>query len=84
MPIDDIIKRLSNYLNEGERKKKAHCERIDTLLNKLKEKGQYLEKKLSNEKDPDKKKRLKIELKIVTTQRKKGQNRRKELKAKCT
>ena len=83
MPIDEVLKRLNSYLNKGERKKKAHCERIDTLLNKLKEKENHLEKKLSNEKDPDKRKRLKIELKVVTAQRKKGQKRRKELNAKC-
>lgn len=83
MPIDDVLKRLNNYLNKGERKKKAHCERIDTLLNKLKEKEDSLEKKLLDEKDSDKRKRIKIELKVVTAQRKKGQKRRKELNAKC-
>jgi Skp family chaperone for outer membrane proteins len=83
VPIDDVLKRLNNYLNKGERKKKAHCERIDTLLNKLKEKEDSLEKKLLDEKDPDKRKRIKIELKVVTAQRKKGQKRRKELNAKC-
>jgi Skp family chaperone for outer membrane proteins len=83
VPIDDVLKRLNNYLNKGERKKKAHCERIDTLLNKLKEKEDSLEKKLLDEKDSDKRKRIKIELKVVTAQRKKGQKRRKELNAKC-
>ncbi len=83
MPIDEVLKRLSNYLDKGERKKKVHCEQIDTLLDKLKEKESSLEKKLSNEKDPDKRKRLKIELKVVTAQRKKGRKRRKELNAKC-
>ncbi len=83
MAIDKIFKQLGDYLDKGERKKKAHCERIDTLLNKLKEKEKDLEKKLSNEKDPDKSKRLRIELKVVTAQRKKGQDRRKELDAKC-
>lgn len=83
MPIDDVLKRLNSYLNKGERKKKAHCERIDTLLSKLKEKEISLEKKLANEKDPDKRKRIKIDLKVVTAQRKKGKKRRKELDVKC-
>lgn len=83
MPIDDVLKRLNSYLNKGERKKKAHCERIDTLLDKLKEKENRLEKDLKKEHDPDKRKRIKIELKVVSAQRKKGQKRRKELNAKC-
>jgi len=83
VPIDEVLKRLSNYLDKGERKKKVHCEQIDTLLDKLKDKENSLEKKLSHEKDPDKRKRLKIKLKVVTAQRKKGKKRRKELNAKC-
>ena len=83
MPIDDLLKNLNSYLNKGERKKKAHCERIDTLLEKLKEKESRLEKELKKESDPDKRKRIKIELKVITAQRKKGQKRRKDLSAKC-
>ena len=83
MPIDEVLKRLNSYLSKGERKKKAHCERIDTLLEKLKEKENRLEKDLKKENDPDKRKRIKIELKVVSAQRKKGQKRRKELNTKC-
>ena len=83
MPIEKIVKQLGDYLDKGERKNKAHCERIDGLLGKLKEKEAKLQKKLSEEDDPDKKKRLKIDLKIVEAQRKKGKKRRKELDVKC-
>lgn len=83
MPIDDVLKRLNTYLSKGERKKKAHCERIDSLLEKLKEKESRLEKELKKEHDPEKKKRIKIELKVISEQRKKGHKRRKELNAKC-
>ena len=82
MPIDELFKQLGNYLDKGERKKKARCERIDILLDKLKHKEKTLEKKLSKEKAPDKRKRLQIELKVVREQRKKGQKRRKELNTK--
>jgi len=82
-PIEKVLAKLNDYLDQGERKKKAHCERIDSLLKKLKDKEDNLEKKLADENDPDKKKRLKIELKVVAAQRKKGQKRRKELDAKC-
>ncbi len=82
-PIEKVLAKLHNYLDQGERKKKAHCERIDSLLKKLKKKEENLEKKLAGENDPDKKKRLKMEIKVVAIQRRKGQLRREELDAKC-
>ena len=83
MPIDSLLSKLNSYLDKGERKKKAHCERIDYLLEKLKEKQKELEAKLATEKDSGKRKRLKTELKVVEAQRKKGQMRRVELEVKC-
>lgn len=83
MAIDKLYKKLSEYLDKGERKKVAHCKRIDDLLHKLKKKEDHLKKKLSKETDADKKKRFKTELKVVKAQRKKGEARRVELKAKC-
>ena len=83
MAIDKLLSKLNDYLDEGQRKKKAHCERIDHLLEKLKEKQKLLEAQLKNEKDSGKKKRIKAELKIVEMQRKKGQKRRQELQVKC-
>jgi hypothetical protein len=81
--IDKLYKKLSDYLDKGEHKKVAHCKRIDDLLHKLKKKEEHLKKKLSKETDTAKKKRLKTELKVVKAQRKKGEKRRTELKAKC-
>ncbi len=83
MPLDKLLSKLNNYLDEGQRKKKAHCERIDDLLVKLKEKQKGLESQLKKEKDSGKRKRIKAELKIVEMQRKKGQKRREELEVKC-
>jgi len=81
--IEKLLKDLTNYLDKGERKKKAHCERIDELLAKLEEKEAKITRKLENEKDTVKRKRLKTELKIVAVQRKKGAQRREELDTKC-
>jgi len=81
--IEKLLKDLTDYLDKGERKKKAHCERIDELLAKLEEKEAKLTKKLEKEKDTVKRKRLKTELKIVAVQRKKGVQRREELDTKC-
>ena len=83
MGIEKLLKDLTDYLDKGERKKKAHCERIDELLGKLEEKEAKLTKKLEKEKDTVKRKRLKTELKIVAVQRKKGVQRREELDTKC-
>jgi len=81
--IEKLLKDLTDYLDKGERKKKAHCERIDELLAKLEEKEAKLTKKLEKEKDTVKRKRLKTELKIVAVQRKKGVQRREDLDTKC-
>ena len=83
MPIEKLYKQLAQYLDKGERKKKVHCERIDELLEKLKKREHKIEKALAKETDANKRKHLKIELKTVKAQRKKGNKRRKELKAKC-
>ena len=73
----------STKADKGKRKKKAHCERIDHLLDKLKDKQRELESQLEKENNPTKRKRIKAEIKIVEAQRKKGQKQRIELEVKC-
>ena len=83
MGIDKLLTSLHEYLDKGERKNLAHCDRIDKLLNQLEEKKEKLKSKLEKEKSSRKKKRLKTDLKIVSLQLKKGYARREELKKKC-
>jgi len=83
MGIEKLLDSLKDYLDKGEKKKKAHCDRIDELLAKLAEKEAKLQQKLENETDELKKKRLSTELKIISVQRKKGAARREELSGKC-
>ena len=83
MGIEKLLDNLKDYLDKGERKKKAHCDRIDELLAKLAEKEKKLRKKLEKEKDERKRKRLSTELKIIAVQRKKGAARRDQLSDKC-
>jgi uncharacterized protein YgiM (DUF1202 family) len=83
MGIEKLLKNLNDYLEKGEKKKIAHCDRIDGLLVKLEEKKRKLEKKLAAEDNATKKKRLMTEVKIVTLQLKKGYKRREELSEKC-
>lgn len=83
MGIEKLLKNLQDYLVKGEKKKVAHCDRIDNLLEKLEEKKKKLEKKLATESNTTKQKRLMTDIKIVTLQLKNGHKRREELSAKC-
>jgi len=83
MGIEKLLDNLKDYLDKGEKKKKAHCDRIDELLVKLAEKEEKLKTKIENESDASKRKRLNTELKIIAVQRKKGAARREELSEKC-
>jgi len=83
MGITKLLDNLKDYLDKGEKKKKAHCDRIDELLAKLEEKEQKLRVKVENETNAGKRKRLDTELKIIAVQRRKGVARREELEGKC-
>ncbi|MEN8130754.1 MAG: hypothetical protein ABFS45_11280 [Pseudomonadota bacterium] len=83
MGIEKLLERLNDYLHQGEKKKPLQCDRIDEILSKLGEKKKKLEKKMEDEKNNTKKKRLKTELKIVSLQLKKAHKRRQELNKKC-
>lgn len=83
MKFEKLLEHLNHYLKQGEKKKKAQCDRIDELLKKLEEKKKKLEKKLKEENNSTKKKRLNTEIKVITLQLKKGRKRRDELASKC-
>jgi len=83
MGIEKLLDNLKEYLDKGSRKKKAHCDRIDAILKQLEAKEKDLEKGLEKEKNAGKRKQLKMELKIIHAQRKKGAKRRDELQKKC-
>ena len=79
MGINKLIKNLQNQLSKGEKKGHVSIDRIDDLLDELRKKEKKLEKKLGREKNSSKRKRLKLELKIVRLQLKKGRARRAQL-----
>lgn len=83
MGIESLLESLNNYLNRGEKKKSAPCDRIDEILSKLEAKKKKLAHKLTSEENNTKKKRLKTDLKIVTLQLKKAHKRREEMEKKC-
>ncbi|MES9904583.1 MAG: hypothetical protein ABW168_18135 [Sedimenticola sp.] len=83
MGIEKLLQNLNEYLDQGEKKNRVKCDRIDDLLVQLKKKKGSLKRKLEKEKSASKQKRLKTDLKIIELQLKKGAKRRDELAKKC-
>ncbi len=72
MQLDKLLKKLKGYLSKSKQKRLTYSERIDDLLVKLGKKEKKLQKKLAKEKSARKRKKLKLELKIISTQKRKG------------
>lgn len=84
MVLGKLIKKLNKHLNKVKKSDdEISCERIDTLLEQIKKKERKLKTSLAEEKDKSERKHLKLELRIVSAERKKGLKRRSELKKKC-
>ena len=79
MSLDKLLKKLKGYLSKDKQKNLSYSERIDELLVKLGKKEKKLQKKLAKEKSPRKRKKLKLEIKIISTQKRKGAARLDEL-----
>lgn len=79
MGINKLIKHLQKQLSKGEKKKKAPLENIDELLLELGLKEKKLQQKLAKEKDSGERSHIKLKLKIVQLELKKGKKRRSEL-----
>ena len=79
MGINKLIKNLKSQLSKGEKKGKASLDQIDDLLCELKQKEKKLARKKDKENITYKRKNLKLDLKIVQVQLKKGKARRAEL-----
>jgi hypothetical protein len=79
---NEILEKLKNLLDTGNKSDRPKCERIATLLKKLKKQERASKEKLAKEKDRTKRKRLLTDIKILHTQRKKAIHRYKELKNK--
>ena len=82
MGLKKLIKNLQKSLSAEAGKKHVSRDRIDELLGELEKKEKKLCRKLSKEKNARKRKDLKLQLKIVSTQRKKGTARLHELEKK--
>lgn len=83
MGLEKIIKQLKEHLDRGAKKKSVRCDAVDDLLKKLDERKKKLEKKLDKESSGSKRKHLKLELKIVDAEIKRGRDRRQQIKKSC-
>jgi hypothetical protein len=84
MGVKKLLDKLQKYLNRGQKKKDAiRCDQIDLILERLETKEHKLRRKLDSEKDKGKWKKLDMEVRIISLQRKKGIKRRKELEDRC-
>jgi len=82
MGLNDLIKSLQKSLSNGTNKNHTSRDRINELLGEFDKKEKKLKHKLSEEKNSKKRKDLKLQLKIISTQRKKGMARLRELEKK--
>jgi len=79
MGLNKLIKHLQETLSDGTDKNHTSCERIEELLGEIEAKEKKLKQKLSEETNTKKRKDLKLQLKIASTQLKKGMARLHEL-----
>jgi hypothetical protein len=83
MGTKKLLKKLGKYLDNADMDDHEHCDQLDELLDKIRKKEQKLKSKLEGERDPEERKHLKTELKIVALQLKRGMARREELGKQC-
>jgi uncharacterized coiled-coil protein SlyX len=79
MNFNKLIKRLQQALSNEKTSTDTSRDRIDALLGELEKKQKKLKQKLEKEKKPKKRKALKLQIKIVSTQLKKGSAFRRKL-----
>ena len=70
---------VQDYLLNAWHKDHSRLAKLDQLLDALEKKAADLEKRLDREKDPLRRRHLKIELKVARMQRTKGIRRRREM-----
>jgi predicted nucleic acid-binding Zn-ribbon protein len=79
MGLNKLIKRLQETISSDTDTTHTSSELLEELLGEIEAKEQKLKHKLSKETDTKKRKDLKLQLKIASTQRKKGMERLHEL-----
>lgn len=80
MGTEKLLDKMRGLLKLDRQRLKKKRDKVHALLKKLKNQQRDLEDKLKKEKDADKKKRIRQNLKVIYAQRKKGVKLYKSLK----
>jgi len=72
MTTSELIDKLRGYLDLDRQKQKGKRDKLRVLLKKLKKRQRTLEEELEKAADAKKRKRIKRDLKVLHTQRRKG------------
>jgi Mg2+ and Co2+ transporter CorA len=80
MGTEKLLDKMRGLLKLDRQRLKKKRDEVHALLKKLKKQQRDLEDKLKKEKDADKKKRIRQNLKVIYAQRKKGVKLYKSLK----
>ena len=83
MKLAKILRKLDRLFKKGEESNSVRCEKLDDLLDELKSKEKKIGNVLLKEGDPEMRKKLKLEAKIISMELAKARQRRKELGKKC-
>lgn len=82
MSSKKLIERMRDFLDLKRRKQKEKLHKLQDLLSKLRKQRRVLKKALEQEQDPQRRKRISRDLKVLHEQRKNGLKLVKELRKK--
>ncbi len=82
MSSKKLIERMRDFLDLKRRKQKQKLDKLQDLLSKLRKQRRVLKKALEHEEDPQRRKRISRDLKVLHEQRKSGPKLVKELRKK--
>ena len=73
MGLEKLVQKLGELMADEQDNERYNCDDIQEVLEKIKKKKQKLEKKLKDTDDVSTRKKIKLELKIIDAQLKKGE-----------
>lgn len=74
MGLEKLVKKLGELMADEQDTERSNCDDIREVLVKLEKKKRKLEQKLKDSDDVSTRKKIKLELKIIDAQLKKGEN----------
>lgn len=74
MGLEKLVKKLTELMADEQDTERYNCDDIREVLEKLKKKKRKLEKKLKDADEASTRKKIKLEIKIIDAQLKKGES----------